>query len=331
MSDYLANLVARSIDPTPAVRPRLATRFEPASPGTAQPWSPPAGESGLAEETVAVRPPQAAGRARARPPVDEAEAGVPHPVGSAAPPPQRRARREQDAEDASPRPLVATVEVSLATDRSAVAVAPGRGERRPQTPATVAPRHSEEAAEESGLTDHPAAAAAPNRGEPRPQVPANAASRHSGEPMPAEDGSRRGRARRVPALDRAEPQSSTRAALSTSLPRPERPDLPPASAHARPPAAAVVPSVRALSTERRPADDRAPAVPPRQRLTVEENMPVWVRPAAPAAEPVIQVTIGRIEVRATPAAAPAPRPRPAASPAMSLEEYLRRRSRRGEG
>ncbi len=49
---------------------------------------------------------------------------------------------------------------------------------------------------------------------------------------------------------------------------------------------------------------------------------------APAAEPVIRVTIGRIEVRA---AAPAPPPAPAARPAvprLSLEDYLRRR---GEG
>ncbi len=55
------------------------------------------------------------------------------------------------------------------------------------------------------------------------------------------------------------------------------------------------------------------------------------RAAAPAAEPVIRVTIGRIEVRATvptgPAAPAPPAARPAA-PRLGLAEYLRRR---GEG
>jgi hypothetical protein len=42
-------------------------------------------------------------------------------------------------------------------------------------------------------------------------------------------------------------------------------------------------------------------------------------------EPTIQVTIGRVEIRATVAPAPArkPVPRP---PAMSLDEYLKRRN-----
>lgn len=65
-----------------------------------------------------------------------------------------------------------------------------------------------------------------------------------------------------------------------------------------------------------PADQLA--FPPRQQ------------PAAAAAEPVIQVTIGRIEVRATPPPLQPARPRPAAQSAGSLEEYLQRRSRRGD-
>jgi hypothetical protein len=55
-------------------------------------------------------------------------------------------------------------------------------------------------------------------------------------------------------------------------------------------------------------------------------------PAAPgeasASEPVIRVTIGRIDVRAVmPFPAPAPRPAAPAAPPPSLEEYLRKRSR----
>jgi hypothetical protein len=62
-----------------------------------------------------------------------------------------------------------------------------------------------------------------------------------------------------------------------------------------------------------------------------ERQPFLVRQEAPAPEPVIQVTIGRIEVRATPPAVQPPRPRPVAQTGVSLEEYLRRRSRRGDG
>jgi hypothetical protein len=56
-------------------------------------------------------------------------------------------------------------------------------------------------------------------------------------------------------------------------------------------------------------------------------------PAAPlrrpdSSEPIIQVTIGRIEVRAMSQPAPPTRER-SASPVMPLDEYLRRRSRRG--
>lgn len=47
--------------------------------------------------------------------------------------------------------------------------------------------------------------------------------------------------------------------------------------------------------------------------------------SAPPAQPAIHVTIGRIEVRATPAPAPAPR-KPATAPVMSLDEYLKMRN-----
>lgn len=45
----------------------------------------------------------------------------------------------------------------------------------------------------------------------------------------------------------------------------------------------------------------------------------------PAEAPTIQVTIGRIEVRATPPVAPVPKPRPA-SPKLSLDDYLCQRN-----
>ena len=82
---------------------------------------------------------------------------------------------------------------------------------------------------------------------------------------------------------------------------------------------------------------RPPTVMPEVRPARQDAVPVQTRraareippPQAPAdSGPTIQVTIGRVEVRATtsPAAGPA---RPPASPVMTLEEYLRRKTERG--
>ena len=65
------------------------------------------------------------------------------------------------------------------------------------------------------------------------------------------------------------------------------------------------------------------------KITVIERTPPSVHREAPA--PTIQVTIGRIEVRATPAAKAPVHERPAAPSALSLEEYLRQRSKGGRG
>jgi hypothetical protein len=65
------------------------------------------------------------------------------------------------------------------------------------------------------------------------------------------------------------------------------------------------------------------------KITVVEPAPSPARREAPA--PTIQVTIGRIEVRATPAAKAPVRERPAAPSSLSLEEYLRQRSKGGRG
>jgi hypothetical protein len=55
------------------------------------------------------------------------------------------------------------------------------------------------------------------------------------------------------------------------------------------------------------------------------------RDSLPPSEPVVHITIGRLEVRAAPPAQPEPareRTRPRSAPAVPLEEYLRQRSGR---
>jgi hypothetical protein len=126
---------------------------------------------------------------------------------------------------------------------------------------------------------------------------------------------------------------TTRVAAPAEAPRvPHQPTsenpIPPASpppsqatlAVSLPPAQAahVVPSVtlaRAASTA--VAEPRAALAPPRA--------------PAEAPAPVIQVTIGRIEVRARESRAGVPRERTVAGPLTSLEDYLARRRREGGG
>lgn len=66
------------------------------------------------------------------------------------------------------------------------------------------------------------------------------------------------------------------------------------------------------------------------KVTLAERDPFPVRRETPTPAPTIQVTIGRIEVRATPAPKAPVRERPSAPAALSLEDYLKQRSR-GEG
>jgi hypothetical protein len=67
-------------------------------------------------------------------------------------------------------------------------------------------------------------------------------------------------------------------------------------------------------------------VQPRVALYSEPVAPAHSRPAAVNAEPTIQVTIGRVEVRATHPAPPVTSRERRTPAAMSLEEYLRRRA-----
>ena len=68
-----------------------------------------------------------------------------------------------------------------------------------------------------------------------------------------------------------------------------------------------------------------PLVAPRSERARREA--AFGRESTPPVEATIHVSIGRIEVRATPTA-PARERAPAASPVMSLEEYLRTRAGR---
>lgn len=95
------------------------------------------------------------------------------------------------------------------------------------------------------------------------------------------------------------------------------------------------------ATPERPSDQHRPVMAPRSRqepraaLTIQPKIEPLVGRASPTAQrdtsvpaPIIQVTIGRIEVRATPPSSQPSRQRTQAA-IMSLDEYLRQRSQGG--
>ena len=69
------------------------------------------------------------------------------------------------------------------------------------------------------------------------------------------------------------------------------------------------------------------AIPPYNRVNQHEAALTRQEPSTPA--PTIQVTIGRIEVRTTPAATPRPQAARSAPSVMSLDDYLNQRARGG--
>jgi hypothetical protein len=69
-----------------------------------------------------------------------------------------------------------------------------------------------------------------------------------------------------------------------------------------------------------------PRVAPAPAALASAQAPTQPEPATPEPAPIIQVTIGRIEVRATPPPSQPARGARPAGPALSLDEYLRSRS-----
>jgi hypothetical protein len=129
-----------------------------------------------------------------------------------------------------------------------------------------------------------------------------------------------------PSPDHAEAATWRRA---EDAPRPPAASASPKPGSVQPLLAARVPAGRlppAAAPLPRPALVPLLAVPPAPRPPRAPSPALPPAPAAPAA-PAIQVTIGRVEVRAA-VAAPEPRRGPLADPVMGLQDYLRLRSER---
>jgi hypothetical protein len=85
----------------------------------------------------------------------------------------------------------------------------------------------------------------------------------------------------------------------------------------------VASRVEAPTMRREPRSSGAPQAP-RQAAPVAQ-LGTTPRPLAPPPEPVVHVTIGRVEIRNHAVSEPVPSRRPARAPALPLDEYLARR------
>jgi hypothetical protein len=294
MSDFLSDLVQRSVAATALVRPQLFSVFEPLSPGGGSFFR----EENLEQEQQRpadlLSPSQSSGNANF-----EADPGAIAAVSKAAP-------TLDSAEAAGASRVPARIDLRAKQQKAALP-----GARPNFTRAVKADRES--------ASDHPS---------PSPQIPAPVGpsakrvrapfGRENRGPADATGKIEPGAAEFRPLFP---PQYRTRMPSPTELPGDSTNErLPPLPTRKIVEMALHEPSERREAPQVRPIYavlPRPPSPRPLDLMPPEKNPP-------PA--PIINVTIGRVEVRATrpPPARPAAAPAPA--PIMSLDEYLRQRA-----
>jgi hypothetical protein len=121
-----------------------------------------------------------------------------------------------------------------------------------------------------------------------------------------------------------EPPRADRAAVEVRKPASEDDDKTrqPLKVKAKPPVSKNEPGVKPLTRKRQWSErETSPLV--QAAVRDEAN-----RPTKQSALPAIHVTIGRVEVRATPQPAARPKTTPVSGPRVSLDDYLRLRGER---
>ncbi|MCB0231261.1 MAG: hypothetical protein KDH90_19445 [Anaerolineae bacterium] len=302
MSDYLSGLAARSLPSTDVVLPRLASRFEP-KPGAGLFLRAPGSRSDglalgwedLAELTAEPGPPASRRMAsppaaRALPSLNVTSSGQPSDETSAD---AVSARRSPGSQAASIVALVPQAVSRLSHAAQPVEPAPQPGSAAPSQAASGAAAPASRLAEPASLAS--------------PQV--GASVRPSDQPLAlaevfgleqrirsAVGNALAGELAQHAGQDRPTPQQVVPSAVQPAAP------------------ARVIAQPQVTIAAARPAMADAAAA---GRLTAQPEPP-------PA--PTIHVTIGRIEVRATPASTAASPSRPKPAPTMSLDDYLRQRN-----
>ena len=289
MKDFLSQLVARSTAPALAVRPRLPSRFEAAS------------------ETAGITafPSESTPSAPSEPTASPARTSRTSPHnGNRQPAPPTPA--EPEASIASPSPQTAPPPLqnhALSRSSASATIQPASAEvhsSKQEAPSSPSP---------SPAHKTPIANARPNSATtPPPKTPLFQPSLDSDIQPP-----------KSPRPDSVSEGASQTAAVSVAKPQPVSPTP---LASATPPAAAS--SLRSQSQisnlkSQIPRPIARPAIATRPTPSMPQTAP------ATPAPPVVQITIGRVELRAivTPAS---PRALPPPAPKLGLDEYLRQRT-----
>jgi hypothetical protein len=289
---YLDNLVARHLPETAVIQPRPVSLFEPwpGSAAGATSFSVPA----ASEEETAVPPPAAL--PTTTPSVPAIADSLPPPPPS--PTPAMRAAQQS----ASPTPTPATPPAAL----------PSPPHHAP-TPRPASPEPTRRPRRQQPVDDTPAAIkpALPRQPALAPAIPVNvipATPHHQAEPQPAKE-------THTPAIIRE--QITLLKSVTETPPQP----TPTLVEIVREQPIQPMPPVTAAPAAIRPEQIK-PFIPANGRSA--NHQPPVTPPPEPA--PTVQITIGRIEVRATPpppAKAEQKQPR---TPVLSLDDYLRQRN-----
>jgi hypothetical protein len=318
MSDFLSNLVTRSLEAAPVIQPRLPSLFEPAKPyiGSFDEASP-AGdevvrEAGVESAFKNVDGPSIPREGQA--PVTKAQA-----LGSVSPESPLPVARTFHAEESKRGPAgkrqsdVSPQATSETPRQSAPAVRP----HAVQTPPDKKPMRLPMPTYEASSDVHPPpvpSVSAPKRNAAISDLVAPAVLPKSAAFVPDQSTAEQSAARREI------PERGTRNSAPPKIDTPREFHVT-AKSHVQSPLVEPAQSRNEDSAPRVPAAI-APASAP--HFDFARHIPPAPQVSPP--EPIIQVTIGRIEVRAVSSQAAAPKQRPA-SPVMSLDDYLR--SRRG--
>jgi hypothetical protein len=286
MTGYLTRLAARSLPGGAAVRPRVATVFEPA--GLADAAGSEEAEEHDADQARESRP-AGPGRARSGAAVEAGSAPIPRqgpPLGSpaaagaAVSPPTA----SQEARGSATAPPAARTTKGRASPVAARASATGgrTGEADDQPPEAANRRVEPAPAKTPGPLREGAPSAADGRVAPAPGPPAESV----GGPLPWSRPSLEADALDVPGSPPG----------SAASPAPDRPAADPGL-----PSLVAAPTRRARRAASTASGDPSPP------------------------QPTVHVTIGRVEVRAVAAPAPARPAERERRPALTLAEYLQRR------
>jgi hypothetical protein len=338
MSGYLTSLVRRAAAPELSVRPWLSSIFGPPMPGPRVDIPMPLAEDGDAEGTIDGASPREIAETRT-------------PRGAA----RSSGATESPARDAEPlRRYEATPARSERFSTRSTPVATATGTDR-LSPDQTAPQHKDSVpSEEPPATERRDAIRSIEERDPARPLSLRASLRLRPQ---AETGGER-RAQPLDADVRPVPSPAGIGAKDTATDNRDHPILTSDRSRVRQPLDGIELALRASQTEAllKPTEPprkieresgtesiieatvttplRAPSAAVRQPLPVRARVSlpprrdheISERPNAP--DPIIQVTIGRVEVRASTPTEPRPRPRPA-NGATGLDDYLRQRAGRG--